>query len=176
MLVSTNGIVSNIIYLNILIIASNLKQNQEKIKKEEKVEEKDTSKKEETKEEINTNIKQAEKKEQLMIIGTPIFFNTIPNIPKFCYNKMYKRKGKVFPEREGDWVCQSCKNLNFAFRVQCNRCQLPKGSAEKKEEIEIIKESRENQEQKYKKNYKHKKGNNYYAKNKGNEKGKEYGF
>ena len=28
----------------------------------------------------------------------------------------------------------------------------------------------------YKKNHKYKKGNNYYGKNKGNEKGKEWGF
>ena len=147
-------------------------KTQEKIKKEENVEDKDNMKKEIKNEEG----KQTEKKEQPMLIGTPIFFNTIPSIPKFCYNKMCKRKGKVFTEREGDWVCHNCKNLNFAFRTECNRCQLPKGSTEKKEVVENnnIKENKETQEQKgYKKNYKHKKGNNYYNKNKGNEKGKE---
>ena len=89
--------------------------------------------------------------------------------------KMIERKTKVFTEREGDWVCNNCKNLNFAFRVECNRCHLPKGSNEKKEvPIENIKENKENQEHKgYKKNHKYKKGNNYYGKNKGNEKGKE---
>ena len=128
---------------------------------------------EEKQEEINNNIKKEVKKERPVLIGTPIFFNTIPNIPKYCYNKM-KRKGKVFTEREGDWVCQNCKNLNFAFRVECNRCQLPKGSTEKKEiVVENYKEDKEIQEQKgYKKNYRNKKGHNYY-KNKGNEKGKE---
>lgn len=25
-------------------------------------------------------------------------------------------------ERQGDWVCLNCKNLNFAFRKECNRC------------------------------------------------------
>ncbi|CAG9332226.1 unnamed protein product [Blepharisma stoltei] len=24
--------------------------------------------------------------------------------------------------RSGDWVCLQCKNLNFAFRNQCNKC------------------------------------------------------
>lgn len=25
-------------------------------------------------------------------------------------------------QREGDWVCLQCKNLNFAFRNSCNKC------------------------------------------------------
>lgn len=25
--------------------------------------------------------------------------------------------------REGDWICFSCNNLNFAFRKKCNRCR-----------------------------------------------------
>jgi hypothetical protein len=29
-------------------------------------------------------------------------------------------------EREGDWKCDSCSNLNFAFRSECNRCHLTK--------------------------------------------------
>ena len=29
---------------------------------------------------------------------------------------------KVFTERLGDWVCIKCKNLNFSFRNNCNRC------------------------------------------------------
>jgi aspartate-semialdehyde dehydrogenase len=137
---------------------------------------KESLNKEETKDELNNNnIKPNDKKEQPMLIGTPIFFNTIPTIPKYCYNKMYKRKTKVFTEREGDWVCNNCKNLNFAFRVECNRCHLQKDYNEKKEvPNENIKENKENQEHKgYKKNHKYKKGNNYYGKNKGNEKGKE---
>ena len=62
---------------------------------------------------------------------------------------MYKKKTKVFTEREGDWVCNNCKNLNFAFRVECNRCQLPKDSNEKKDVVEKHKEKTENQEQKW---------------------------
>ena len=42
-----------------------------------------------------------------------------------------KKKKKPFVERVGDWVCIKCKNLNFSFRVVCNRCQLPKNESEK---------------------------------------------
>ena len=33
---------------------------------------------------------------------------------------------KPFDKRKGDWLCPECHNLNFAFRVICNRCQIPK--------------------------------------------------
>ena len=33
---------------------------------------------------------------------------------------------KPFDKRKGDWLCPECHNLNFAFRIVCNRCQLPK--------------------------------------------------
>ena len=29
---------------------------------------------------------------------------------------------KPFEIREGDWTCELCYNLNFAFRTKCNRC------------------------------------------------------
>jgi len=60
-----------------------------------------------------------------IIIGTPIFFSNFPN---YGINKVYKRKQNTFTEREGDWICNNCKNLNFSFRVECNRCKLPKDS------------------------------------------------
>ena len=37
---------------------------------------------------------------------------------------------KQFSEREGDWICFNCKNVNFAFRKLCNRCQLSKIESE----------------------------------------------
>ena len=37
-----------------------------------------------------------------------------------------KNEKKPFDKRKGDWLCPECHNLNFAFRVVCNRCQLPK--------------------------------------------------
>lgn len=67
--------------------------------------------------------KETKDMEPTMIIGTPIFFSNIPN---YYFNKLYKRKQKPFVEREGDWICNNCKNLNFSFRVECNRCKLPK--------------------------------------------------
>ena len=35
-------------------------------------------------------------------------------------------KKKKLKERKGDWTCSKCGNLNFSFRIICNRCQLPK--------------------------------------------------
>ena len=35
---------------------------------------------------------------------------------------------KPYTERNGDWICLECKNLNFAFRDECNRCHTPKDS------------------------------------------------
>ena len=70
-----------------------------------------------------------------------LFFNinSINNISKnknentnqknIYFNK--GKKGKHFIERNGDWICSSCKNLNFAFRIICNRCNLLKDNPEK---------------------------------------------
>ena len=43
---------------------------------------------------------------------------SIPNNPK--------NEKKPFDKRKGDWLCPECHNLNFAFRIACNRCQIPK--------------------------------------------------
>ncbi len=42
-----------------------------------------------------------------------------------------KKIKKPFVERLGDWACLKCKNLNFSFRLACNRCQLSKLENEK---------------------------------------------
>jgi len=40
---------------------------------------------------------------------------------------MNDHRGKnQFVERQGDWACMKCKNLNFSFRIICNRCKLSK--------------------------------------------------
>ena len=49
--------------------------------------------------------------------------NTKPNNKKSEKNKKQK---KPFDKRKGDWKCPNCNNLNFAFRIVCNRCQIPK--------------------------------------------------
>ena len=46
-------------------------------------------------------------------------------------NIIERKKHKQFTERPGDWVCAKCKNLNFAFRLTCNRCHLQKAESEK---------------------------------------------
>lgn len=76
------------------------------------------------------------------MITTPIFFNKMSN---YCYNKVYKKKNKPFIEREGDWVCKNCKNLNFAFRLECNRCKLPKDSDIKSITVDINSENKKRQ-------------------------------
>ena len=54
--------------------------------------------------------------------------NGIGNINK----NIFEGKGqKQFSEREGDWICFNCKNVNFSFRIICNRCQLPKNESDK---------------------------------------------
>lgn len=35
---------------------------------------------------------------------------------------------RPYKEKTGDWVCLGCKNLNFAFRQQCNKCHKTKAS------------------------------------------------
>lgn len=44
----------------------------------------------------------------------------------------YQKKKKNFEIREGDWNCFDCHNLNFSFRVKCNRCGLAKEISDKK--------------------------------------------
>ena len=40
--------------------------------------------------------------------------------------KSLERKKQPLVEREGDWKCPKCHNLNFAFRNSCNKCKLSK--------------------------------------------------
>ena len=45
---------------------------------------------------------------------------------KASHNAKKQSDKKRFDKRKGDWLCPECHNLNFAFRIVCNRCQLPK--------------------------------------------------
>ena len=74
-----------------------------------------------------------------VFVPTSLIINPILRPPKNLYNnKIQKKKQKPFMERNGDWICKKCKNLNFSFRQECNRCKLPKKEVieteEKKEE------------------------------------------
>lgn len=41
-------------------------------------------------------------------------------------NNNNRKNHKNFEERKGDWVCPRCHNLNFSFRIMCNRCKMSK--------------------------------------------------
>jgi hypothetical protein len=58
----------------------------------------------------------------------PILFSYNDESQNNDLNDNSKKVGdkKPFDRRKGDWVCSECHNLNFAFRVECNRCKLPK--------------------------------------------------
>jgi hypothetical protein len=58
--------------------------------------------------------------------------NTIPPQNKFDQIKQTQKKKKPFEIREGDWTCFDCHNLNFSFRILCNRCGLSKDISEQK--------------------------------------------
>jgi hypothetical protein len=53
-----------------------------------------------------------------LTLSNTLNLNEEKDSPTFKKKKLY--------ERVGDWICIKCKNLNFSFRVICNRCELPK--------------------------------------------------
>ena len=48
------------------------------------------------------------------------------NIDEKNEDKKEEKHKKPFEIREGDWTCEFCYNLNFAFRKRCNRCGFGK--------------------------------------------------
>ena len=66
-------------------------------------------------------------------------------VPFTVLKKNIKTK-KPFEIREGDWTCSNCNNLNFSFRVKCNRCYISKEQSELNKNKDTKKE---NKEQKY---------------------------
>jgi hypothetical protein len=73
-------------------------------------------------------IKEEERNNKIpaILVPTPIFYNPMMKNTKNMYGKYQKKKSRPFTERQGDWICKFCKNLNFAFRNECNRCKVPK--------------------------------------------------
>ena len=61
--------------------------------------------------------------------------NNIINKEDFSKMKKIKKKKKKnkknFEEREGDWNCYFCRNLNFTFRKKCNKCGIFKYYSDK---------------------------------------------
>jgi len=94
-------------------------------------------------------------------VPTSVIINTVlkndKNMESFKYKK---KKQKTFSERNGDWFCKKCNNLNFAFRKECNMCKYPKG------EEEVPKKEKEEKASFVKKNDNHKKNKNYFDGNK----------
>ena len=92
-----------------------------------------------------------------VFVPTSLIINPILKPQKSIYNNKYqKKKQKPFMERTGDWICKKCKNLNFSFRQECNRCKLPKK--------EVI-ETEEKKEDTNENNKMDNNGNNYYSYN-----------
>ena len=55
------------------------------------------------------------------------YFNyDLKNINK----KNLKNKKKKFCEKDGDWPCYICKNINYRFRNKCNKCGISKEESE----------------------------------------------
>ena len=51
--------------------------------------------------------------------------------PKSIMKKKIKNECKKYDLKErcnkkGDWICSNCNNLNYSFRIICNRCKFPK--------------------------------------------------
>ena len=75
-----------------------------------------------------------------MKFNIPILNNMNNNINLNNINNQNKEKPKKhFEIRAGDWTCYDCNNLNFAFRIKCNRCGLPKEVSLQKFKMGLIK-------------------------------------
>ena len=96
--------------------------------------------KDKNKEAQKENNEEENKQFKPVFVRAPIFFNPMIKQQKSFYGKYQKKKARPFTERTGDWICKNCKNLNFTFRNECNRCKMPK-----KDCVEIIKNKEENQ-------------------------------
>ena len=187
-----NDVIENIINNddnNKINLAEKNNNNEINISKENKIEKENTEKKDK-KENIENNPKATNNKNyypnnqyqfpfiQFPYVTQPIMtsINSSGYENKFDVNKKYqvfvpftflKKNVKVkkpFEIREGDWTCSNCNNLNFSFRVKCNRCFISKEQSEldKNKENKGNKEKNWNKENKEQK-YPQMKNKNYYV-------------
>ena len=68
----------------------------------------------------------------LFPIGFNLYTNNSGIIIQDKNDSDKKRRKKEFVERKGDWHCTNCKNINFAFRKECNKCKISKEESDKK--------------------------------------------
>ena len=74
---------------------------------------------------IDDDIIQNEKNKEI----TPLVDNNYSFLPKKLIFR--NKRGKKYIEgRPGDWNCFFCQNLNFSFRIKCNRCGVLKEESE----------------------------------------------
>jgi hypothetical protein len=76
------------------------------------------------KKEFKGNDQKDEKKETK---NNPIKNKFDDNVEPLIMPSMSNKEGKTklpLEIRAGDWICNYCNNLNFSFRVKCNRCGL----------------------------------------------------
>ena len=72
-----------------------------------------------------------QKKDSLNIMNSllPLIKDGYEYIPK---KLRISKNNKNMGEKKNDWICPFCQNLNFSFRVKCNRCGVNKEIWDKK--------------------------------------------
>ena len=93
----------------------------------------------EDRKEMENNDNLEKKKERKKNLLTNKFDDNVDSI--IMLSKVSKEEKTKLPLeiRAGDWICLYCNNLNFAFRIKCNRCGiLRKNTIYKKRKITII--------------------------------------
>ena len=76
---------------------------------------------------IAQNNKEIQKLSQISKMLNNNYKNYIQSNP--IINSKDNRKKKLI-HKKGDWICNKCKNLNFAFRKECNKCHSLKPNCE----------------------------------------------
>ena len=102
-------------YLNIPLMAPMYIPKKIRVKFEEK--------KESNKQDINNNLK-----EKNISYKNKFDEESSEPLANLVLNKNYEKAKMPFEIRIGDWICFFCNNLNFSFRMKCNRCGVLKKS------------------------------------------------